>query len=62
MLSGLNTAPLTVEDRAIILGVPAMDTIVSMLVGDSVDAMAFTNGEWDRYFAALQQYELDYVY
>jgi hypothetical protein len=41
---------------------PAMDTIVSMLVGDSVDAMAFTNGEWDRHFAALQQYELDYVY
>lgn len=62
MLSGLKTAPLTAEDRAIILTVPAMDTIVSMLVGDSIDAATFTNGEWDRFFAALQQHELDHVY
>jgi len=53
---------LTAEDLDIILGNAAMDTIVSMLVGDQVDAQIFTKGEWDSASAALQQYELDYVY
>lgn len=57
----VHIAPLTAEDRAIING-SNMDTVVSMLVGDSIDATTFTKGEWDRFYVALQCYELDYVY
>ena len=58
----IHIAPLTAEDKAIILGNTSMDTVVSMLVGDQVDALSFTRGEWDSFYAALQQHELDYVY
>lgn len=56
------SVPLTNEDVNIVLANPALDTIIGMMVGDAIDAEIFTKGEYDRFYIALQCYELDYVY
>ena len=55
-------APLTEEDRTIILSNAAMDTVVSMLVGDAIDAALFTRGEQKKADVLETHYLQDHVY
>ena len=56
---------MTNEDLDILtaqLTLTSAPTCLSMLMGDGDDARIMRDREWDRYWAAIQQYELDYVY
>ena len=54
--------PMTDEDRAIILRRYDLTTVVLMMTDDATDYAYMLEREHNKYWAAIQQYELDYVY
>ena len=54
--------PYTDEDRAIILRHHDVTVVCLMMTDDATDYRYMLEREHDKYWAAIQQYELDYVY